>query len=115
MSSGQVPTPSVVVRSTCPFCQRCNLKRLGNHLPYCKERNGRDYSSFLSKKTLAKKARSSCKSQSCPKCHKRFSRLDNDLRIGATCRSVSRNEDSTIEVTPAPSPAMASKSFTITV
>lgn len=109
MSSGQVSTPSVVVGSTCPFCQRSNLKRLGNHLPYCKERNGRDYSSFLSKKTLAKKTRSSCKSHSCPKCHKRFSRLDTHLRISATCRSVSGNEDSSMEVTPAPSSSSPSQ------
>ena len=76
--------------STCPFCNKSGFKKLGNHLPRCKERNGQDYSSFLAKKTLAKKARlGSCKSQFCSKCHKRFSRLDTHLRNSAICKTLS--------------------------
>ena len=80
--------------STCPFCQKTGFKRLGNHLPHCQSRNGRSYKPFLSKKTVQYKERSSsCKTQACPKCHKRFRRLDTHLRTSATCRSVSKPQD----------------------
>ena len=68
----------------CPFCNQSGFKRLGCHLPRCKQRNGRDYSMYLSAKTLSKKTATSCKF--CPKCHKRFHRLDTHLRTSASCR-----------------------------
>ena len=72
---------------TCPFCSKSGFKRLGHHLPHCPERNGRDYTEFLSKKTLYNKNRAnSCKTNFCPKCHKRFYRLDTHLRTSATCK-----------------------------
>ena len=75
--------------STCTFCHKGGFKRLGNHLPRCPERKGRDYSLFFSKKTLSKRAKSSsCKFKFCPRCHKHLSRLDTHLRSSATCRSV---------------------------
>ena len=49
------------------------FKKLGNHLRSCKERNGRDYSKFLSSKTLKMKENlSKLKSMFCPRCHKNF-------------------------------------------
>ena len=42
----------------CPFCQK-DFKKLGNHLKYCKEQNGRDYEHLLSEKTLLKKSATS--------------------------------------------------------
>ena len=41
--------------SQCLFCAE-PFKALGIHLPKCKERTGRDYPPYLSKKTLDKKA-----------------------------------------------------------
>ena len=80
--------------STCPFCQKSGFKRLGNHLPHCQARNGRSYEPFLSKKTVQNKERSSsCKTQVCPKCHRRFRRLDTHLRTSAICRSVSKPQE----------------------
>ena len=40
--------------STCPFCGKTGFRRVGNHLPQCRE--GRDNSMFLSNKTINKKA-----------------------------------------------------------
>ena len=76
--------------SKCPFCRKSGFKKLGNHLPYCKDRNGRDYSKYLSNKTLEKKARSTSKNNSsfCPRCHKRFQRVDTHLKNSAVCRSI---------------------------
>jgi hypothetical protein len=91
--------------STCPFCKRNNLNRLGNHLPYCSQRNGRDYAPFLSNKTLAKKVSAGCcKTKFCPKCHKSFSRLDTHLRKSATCRDISQHDHSPV---PAVVPALS--------
>ena len=67
----------------------CDLhsKKLGNHLPFCKLRNGRDYTQFLSSKTLKKKAPHH--KTKCPKCNKAFLRLETHLRHGsATCKDV---------------------------
>ena len=41
-------------QNTCPFCGKV-FKRVGNHLPHCKERRDRDYSAYLAKKTLDKR------------------------------------------------------------
>ena len=79
---------SDVSLSTCPFCNKADFKRLGNHLPHCKERNGRDYTPFLSQKTLNKKAKSSSCKMFCPRCHKRFARLDTHLRNSAMCKAI---------------------------
>ena len=93
---------SVVGSSTCPFRKRNYLKRLGNHLPYCNQRNGRDYAPFLSNKSLAKKGSAgSCKTKFCPKCHKHFSRLDTHLRKSATCRDISQHDHSPVPAVPA--------------
>ena len=74
----------------CPFCGKGGYKKLGNHLPSCKERNGRDYSIYLSSKSLKKKASSlsKVKCKFCPRCHKRFQRIDTHLRNSAVCRSI---------------------------
>ena len=69
----------------CPFCSTA-FKRLGNHLPHCQERKGRDYSSLLSEKTLQKKKKTSSK-KTCPTCGKLFTRLDTHLRISASCKA----------------------------
>ena len=78
---------SSVLLTACPFCEK-SFKRHGNHLAYCKERQGRDYSAYLSKKTLDKRSTSS--KRSCPKCHRMFLRLDTHLKNGATCRNITQ-------------------------
>ena len=77
---------------TCPFCEK-GFKRLGNHLPHCKERQGRDYSAYLSQKTLDK--RSTTTKKFCPKCHRKFLRLDTHLKNSATCKSISNSGPAT--------------------
>ena len=47
----QVASTSLQGANPCPFCGR-EFIRLGNHLHKCKERGERDYSAYLSKKTL---------------------------------------------------------------
>ena len=74
----------------CPFCSTA-FKRLGNHLPHCQERKGRDYSSLLSEKNLQKKKTSSKKT--CPTCGKLFTRLDTHLRISASCKAPGLTND----------------------
>ena len=54
--------------STCPFCEKGDFKNLENHLPSCKERNGRDNSMFLSK-TLKKENPSKLKNMFSPRCY----------------------------------------------
>jgi len=44
---------SELPKNTSPFCEK-EFRRLENHLPHCKEREGRDYSAFLAKRTLDK-------------------------------------------------------------
>ena len=80
-----------VILPACPFCHKSAFKRLGSHLPHCPERNGRDYSSFLSEKTIAKRREQSCK-QFCPRCHKKFITFDSHLKRSATCRFVTASE-----------------------
>ena len=70
-------------QSTCPFCE-LSFKRLGNHLPHCKHRDGRDYHHLLSQKTLSKKNKS--RKQPCPICKKPFLRLDTHLRLSRSCQ-----------------------------
>ena len=65
----------------CPFCDQL----FGNHLPHCKQRCGREYSSLLAKNRVAP-ARS-CRG-TCPKCGRLFQRLDTHLRLSASCRDV---------------------------
>ena len=74
--------------STCPFCHQ-SFKRLGCHLPKCKQRGDRDYSVYLSDKTLRKAQK--LNRQCCPKCHHSFRRLDTHLRVSATCKSILTN------------------------
>ena len=61
-----------------------------------RERNGRDYSPYLAKKTLDKKAKSELPKKSrCPKCHRLFLRLDTHLiTLGKNpfCKSVKDHE-----------------------
>ena len=73
------------LRNPCPFCS-VEFKRLGNHLPFCSQRNGRDYTSYLSLKTTNKRANT--KKQQCPNCGKCFKSLDTHMRVSATCRLV---------------------------
>ena len=87
MSSPQQPlSDQAAAAAKCPFCGRAGLKSLGRHLPRCPERDGRDYSIYLAAKTISKKTAASHKF--CPKCHKRFRRLDTHLRVSATCKEI---------------------------
>ena len=54
--------------------------KVGNHLPKCKGRNGRDCTVFPAKKTVDKKA---SLGKTYPKCHKAFQRLDTHLKNNA--------------------------------
>ena len=99
MSSHQEPhQDSVNFARTCPFCYQEGFKKLGNHLYQCKERMGRDYSGYLSAKTLTKRAAVSHKF--CPKCHKQFKRLDTHLRLSATCKDLSSVSPSPVVAEP---------------
>lgn len=69
--------------NTFPFCNTTFMK-LGNHLRHCKQRNGADYTIYLSHKTLTKKTKA--KPKLCPHCRKKFSRLDIHLRNRADCK-----------------------------
>ena len=73
----------VTARTTCPYCHR-EFIRLGNHLPRCRERNGEDYSCYLSQKTLNKRRKTARKT--CSQCGKSFLRLDTHLRNSTTCK-----------------------------
>ena len=84
----QPPDPAL---TSCPFCAR-EFKSLGNHLPKCKERHDRDYSSYLSKKTLDRKAKTGSSRKSCPKCHKKFLRLDTHLKNNPFCKSIETSQ-----------------------
>ena len=72
---------------SCPFCNSL-FKRLGNHRQHCPQRNGRDYSCYLSQKTIDKRA-SHSKNKPCPHCGKQFSRLDTHLKNSAQCKTSS--------------------------
>ena len=72
----------------CSFCQKC-FKSLGNHYKGCPERHGADYQHLLSQGTLSNKARGKPKKLPCPKCGKRFIRLETHLRRSASCKNVS--------------------------
>ena len=84
-------TPGTVVaadsHNSCPFCYKSGFKRLGSHLPRCPERNGRNYIQYLSKKTQQDRERSNRnKIHICPRCYRKFRRLDTHLRNSATCK-----------------------------
>ena len=103
LTPGTSKTENSLSTCTCLFCHKSSFKRLGNHLPHCPERNGRDYAPFLSKKTLCnRKKANSCKKRLCPRCHKRFCRLDTHLRNSATCRLVV-SSDKAFLTSPSPS------------
>ena len=72
----------------CCFCQKC-FRSLGNHYKGCPERHGAEYQHLLSPGTLANKARGKVKKLPCPKCGKRFTRLETHLRTNASCKNVS--------------------------
>ena len=78
MSSTHPVTP-------CPFCNQL-FKKLGIHLPHCKERRGKDFPMYLSRKTIQKKA-GPASSKSCPTCRKQFKRLDTHLWRSVQCGS----------------------------
>ena len=63
------------------------FKRVGNHLPHCKQRDGKDYTQYLAPKTLKNKSQSRKKAK-CPKCDKYFVRLGTHHRNSALCRSI---------------------------
>lgn len=76
--------PAIPATNNCPFCNK-PFQKVGNHLPHCKERGGRDYSMFLSKKTLDNK-RGTRSRKPCPQCNRLFVRLDTHLRNNSSCR-----------------------------
>ena len=82
----------------CPFCGQM-FRGLGNHLPMCKERGDRDYSMYLSKKTLENRARGDSSRKTCPKCHKNFLRLDTHIKNSPFCKST---EKPSASLTPEP-------------
>ena len=88
MSTSTPVNHTTTCTSTCPFCFKA-FKRVGNHLQYCKSRNGADYSCYLSTKTIRKRASSSQPRQRCPKCSRLFKRLETHLRTSATCKALS--------------------------
>ena len=94
--------PDVPAKTTsCPFCTKV-FKRIVNHLPHC---NGRDYSQFLTQKTLKKREPRSGEKARCPKCSKTFSRLETHLRTSATCKKIDSQPllaNSTLSTLPIP-------------
>lgn len=76
---GRISKEAEKVQKSCPFCQK-QFMGLGNHLYRCKERQGIDYSIYLSQKTLAKKS-GLPSHKACPHCHKQFRRLDTHLQF----------------------------------
>ena len=97
----------------CPFCS-ASFKRLGCHLPNCKERGDSDYAAYLSRPPPS--ARRPSKRTECQKCHRWFRRLDTHLRVSAVCKDLSvlvatTNEPEAYDPTAAtrstPSPAAA--------
>ena len=84
---------------SCPFC-KSSFKKLGCHLPKCRMREGKDYSSYLSKKTLDKrKSENKPKKARCPKCQKFFIRLETHLRKNSFCMEISSPNITTTQQT----------------
>ena len=78
-------------KSACPFCGQLFV-RLGGHLSRCKERQGREYTSYLAKHPTIPKTNQRGR---CPTCNRVFKRLDTHFRTSATCkRLVSSPHDS---------------------
>ena len=73
----------------CPFCNS-SFRRLGSHLSKCRMRQGRDYSMYLSQRTLDnRRSRDKPKKAKCPKCQKLFIRLETHLRKNPFCKEIS--------------------------
>ena len=100
MATLEVSEP-VGLKKPCPFCGKLFIK-VGSHLAHCVERQGRDYSAYLSEKTLKNKSKATRKS--CPKCHRMFIRLDTHLKNSATCKSVSDGPSLSEQTSPEQSP-----------
>lgn len=92
MATNSINTNPSQETTACPFCGNL-YKKLGNHLPRCKKRDNRDYSAYLSKKTLDKR-NSKGRSKFCPKCHRKFLRLDTHMKRNPHCKTV---QDQTTE------------------
>ena len=94
---------SVIITSYCVHLQqregreggREGEREGGREGGRCKERDGRDYSSYLSKKTLYNKAKAGSSRKSCPKCHRWFLRLDTHLKNSPFCKSVQQSDSQT--------------------
>ena len=69
-------------KSSCPFCGQL-FTRLGAHLSRCKERQGRDYASYLAKHPLLTATNQRGR---CPRCSRFFKRLDKHFSTSATCK-----------------------------
>lgn len=85
----------VVPLACCLFCHS-GFKRLSCHLPHYKQRQGRDYTAYLSKKTLynrAKTGKTGSSKRPCPKCKKLFVRLDNHLRNNPFCKDFTEKQE----------------------
>ena len=87
----------------CPFCNKA-FKKLGNHLAHCPDRNGRDYNHLLSQKTLDIKSGKKPK-EICPKCGRKFSRLDTHLKNSAICKDT-QTDSPAPSTDPDPTPAV---------
>ena len=78
------------VPKECPFCGK-SYKGLGNHLPFCLMGENRDYTCYLSQKTINKRAcprATATTKKCCHKCGKWFKHLDTHLRLSARCKQV---------------------------
>ena len=54
-------------------------------MPFCPKRDGRDYTTYLSQRTLSKRATFK---KMCQQCDKWMKRLDTHLRVSTHCRQV---------------------------
>lgn len=74
---------STSTKSTmCPFCDQ-PFTRLAAHLPRCKQREGRDYTSYLASCPKGPPVNSRGR---CSGCNRVFKRLDTHYRTSATCK-----------------------------
>ena len=92
----QTSSPPRNLIAPCPFCG-LYFKRLGCHLPKCKERRDRTYSAYLSRPP-PRDREPRPKRTECPKCHRSFRRLDTHLRVSAICRNLSAAATSDVHV-----------------
>ena len=87
----------------CCFCHN-TFKSLGNHYKGCPERNGADYQHLLSQRTLDNKSKGKAKKLPCPKCGKRFIRLEAHLRNNASCKNITLPAEHGASPPPPPPP-----------